>query len=92
MVSSGTGHGALVPRLPPPSPPPPPSGSEELKALVEEYRGFGMFSLIRVLSFRGWRCRLLALLSALLVVGQWAGPFGFIAFKIRTMESEHCPG
>lgn len=89
MVSSGTGLAPIVPRQPLP---PPSSGSDELKALVADYRGFGMFSLIRALLFRGWRSGLLAVLSTLLLVGQWAGPFGFIAFKIRMLELDDCPG
>lgn len=65
---------------------------EELKALLGEYRGFGMFSLIRALLFRDWRHAGLALVSLLLLVGQWAGPFGFIAFKLRMLELDDCPG
>lgn len=72
--------------------PPIPVGHDELRALLGDYRGFGMFSLIRALLFRGWRHAGLALISILLLVGQWAGPLGFIAFKIRTSELHECPG
>jgi len=53
--------------------PEPAAGVEELRGLIEEYRGFGMFSLIRVLVFRGWRHWGLAALSVMLLIGQWAG-------------------
>lgn len=53
--------------------PEPTAGVEELRGLVEEYRGFGMFSLIRVLLGGGWRHWGLAVLSVMLLVGQWAG-------------------
>lgn len=69
-----------------------PLGRDELKELLGEYRGFGMFSLIRALLFRGWRHAGLALVSLLLLVGQWAGPLGFIAFKLRMLELDDCPG
>lgn len=69
-----------------------PLGRDELKALLGEYRGFGMFSLIRALLFRGWRHAGLAFVSLLLLVGQWAGPFGFIAFKLRMLDHDDCPG
>ncbi len=53
--------------------PEPAAGVEELRGLVEGYRGFGMFSLIRVLLFRGWRHCGLAVLALMLLIGQWAG-------------------
>lgn len=62
-----------------------PVGHEELKALLGEYRGFGMFSLIRSLLFRGWRHAGLALVSLLLLAGQWVGPFGCVIY-IQQLE------
>lgn len=89
--SSSNGMGAYAPRkkqLPAATP----VGHERLKDLLENYRGFGMFSLIRALLFRGKRHAGLALISLLLLVGQWAGPFGFIAFKLRMLKLDDCPG
>eukprot|EP00752_Nemacystus_decipiens_P007138 g6391.t1 len=68
-----------------------PVGRDKLIELLGEYRGFGMFSLIRSLLFRGWRHAGLALISLLLLVGQWAGPLGFIAFKLRMLDHDDCP-
>lgn len=75
-----------------PSSPPTAAGRDELRALVDGCKDFGMFSMIRALLFRGWPSSGLAVLSIMLLAGQWAGPFGFIAFKIRMLELNECPG
>lgn len=68
------------------------AGQEELKVLVDGYKGFGMLSLIRVLIFRDCRSFLLAMIGILLLVGQWAGPVGFIAFKLESEDISACDG
>lgn len=68
------------------------AGQEELKVLVDGYKGFGMLSLIRVLIFRDFRSFLLAMMGILLLMGQWAGPVGFIAFKLESEDISACDG
>lgn len=60
--------------------------------MIDGYKGFGMLSLIRVLIFRDFRSFLLAMIGVLLVVGQWAGPVGFIAFKLESEDISACDG
>lgn len=67
-----------------------PEGHEQLKDLIKGYKGFGILSLIRALMFRGWRSCLLALTGVVLLLGQWTGPVGFIAFKVTTEKYEFC--
>lgn len=68
------------------------AGHRELKAMIQEYKGFGILSIIRLLIFRGCGSFLLALIGTLLLVGQWAGPAGFIAFKLETDDMYFCKG
>lgn len=69
-----------------------PAGHEELKSLVEEYKGFGIICLIRALMFKNCRSTLLAFVGVVLLVGQWAGPVGFIAFKLENENVTACDG
>lgn len=69
-----------------------PPGHDELKALVDGYKGFGILTLIRVLMFRSFRFFLLSLVGIVLLIGQWTGPVGFIAFKVTTDDLTLCPG
>lgn len=72
-----------------------PSAEQEqakLKALIDGYKGFGILSIIRVLMFRDCRSCMLALVGLLLLVGQWTGPVGFIAFKLETEDMAVCEG
>lgn len=60
--------------------------------MVLGYSGFGILSLIRALMFRGWLSFMLAITGIVLLVGQWMGPVGFIAFKLTTEDMEICEG
>lgn len=62
----------------------PPLGHEELKQLIGGYKGFGILSLIRALMFKDCRSCMLAWIGVVLLLGQWTGPVGFIAFKFTT--------
>lgn len=75
---------------PPPQDRQPLAGHEELKDLIKGYKGFGILSLIRALMFRDGRSCLLALTGVVLVLGQWTGPVGFIAFKVTNETYEFC--
>lgn len=65
---------------------------QELKNLISGYKGFGLLSLIRALIFRSWRCTCLALVSAMMIFGQWIGPIGFVSAKLKSVEFEWCAG
>lgn len=70
----------------------PPEGHEDLKKLIHGYHGFGILSLIRALLFKGCRFGTLAIVGIALLIGQWMGPVGFIAFKVTTEDIKLCAG
>lgn len=59
---------------------------QELKALIVDYKGFGILTLIRLLLFRNFRCMLLGIMGVMLMIGQWAGPVGYSAAKFTNDE------
>ena len=69
-----------------------PAELDSLKTLISEYKGFGLLSLVRALMFSGG-CRdfMISLMGLALLIGQWAGPIGFIAFKLRSEDVTECP-
>lgn len=67
-----------------------PAEREELKMLIEGYRGFGLLSVIRALMFSSFRGFMVSLMGIALLIGQWAGPIGFIAFKLESEDITEC--